>query len=62
MHGTKVHKTLDYYTLSSKSHSSDLFSNVIILIFQYKLSITINYVLCNYGLYQYIMNITNDLE
>jgi len=62
MHETKVHKTHDYYTLSSKPHLSDLFSNVIISTFQYKLSITISYVLCNYGLYQYIMNIINDLE
>jgi len=62
MYETKVHKTPDYYTLPSKSHPSDLFSNVVISIFQYKLSITINYVLCNYGLYQYIMNIINGLE
>jgi len=62
MHRTKVHRTLDYYTLPSKPHPSDLFSNVIISIFQYKLSITINYVSCNYELYQYIMNIINGLE
>jgi len=62
MHKTKVHKIPDYYTLLSKPHPSDFFSNVSISIFQYKLSITINYALCNYGLYQYIMNIINGLE
>jgi len=51
MHRTKVHKTLDYYTLPQKPHPSYLFSNVVISIFQYKLSVTINHVLCNYGLY-----------
>ena len=33
-------------------YPSDLFSNVIISIFQYKLSITINYVLYNYEFYK----------
>jgi len=51
MHGTKVHKTHDYYTLPQKPHPSYLFSNVVISISQYKLNITINHVLYNYGLY-----------
>jgi len=42
----KVHKIPDYYILPPKPHILDLFSNVVISIFQYKLSITINYVLC----------------
>jgi len=62
MHRKKVHKTPDYYTLPSKPHPSDLFSDVIILIFQYKLSITINFVWCNYGLYRYIMHLINSLK
>jgi len=62
MHRTKVYKTSDYYTLPPKPHPSDLFSNEIISIFQYKLNITINYVLCNYRLYQYIIHLINGLK